>query len=47
VPPGLPTEVVVVFDVPPDATGLRLGIAEDLGATAEPRPSAFAIRLEE
>lgn len=47
VPPGLPTEAVVVFDVPPDATGLKLGIAEDLGATSEPRPSAFVIRLEE
>jgi hypothetical protein len=47
IPPGLPTEAVVVFDVPPDATGLKLGIAEDLGATAEPRPDPFAIRLEE
>jgi hypothetical protein len=46
VPPGLPTEAVVVFDVPPDAVGLTLGVAEDLGATSEPRPSAFAIRLE-
>ena len=46
VPPGLPTEAVVVFDVPPDATGLTLGVAEDLGATSEPRPDPFAIRLE-
>jgi hypothetical protein len=45
VPPGLPTEAVVVFDVPPDATGLTLGVAEDLGATSEPRPSTFSIPL--
>src|SRR3954470_21982609 len=37
IPPGLPTEAVVVFDVPPDATGLTLGIAEDSATTAEPR----------
>jgi hypothetical protein len=47
IPPGLPTEAVVVFDVPPDATGLTLGVAEELGATSEPRPDPFAIRLEE
>jgi hypothetical protein len=46
VPPGLPTEAVVVFDVPPDATGLSLGVAEDLAATSEPQPFPFAIRLE-
>jgi hypothetical protein len=45
VPPGLPTEAVVVFDVPPDATGLTLGVAEELGATSEPRPSTFSIPL--
>jgi Domain of unknown function (DUF4352) len=45
--PGLPTEAVVIFDVPPDATGLTLGVAEDLGATSEPQPDPFAIRLEE
>ena len=47
VAPGLPTEAIVVFDVPPDATGLPLGVAEDLGATSEPRPFPFAIRLEQ
>jgi hypothetical protein len=45
IPPGLPTEAVVVFDVPPDATGLTLGVAEELGATSEPHPSTFSIPL--
>jgi hypothetical protein len=47
IPPGLPTEAVVVFDVPPDATGLILGVDEEQAATNEGWPSAFAIRLEE
>ena len=47
VAPGLSTEAVVVFDVPPDATGLSLEVAEDLGATSEPRPFPCAIRLEQ
>jgi len=43
----LPTDAVVDFVVPPDATGVSLGVAEDLAATSEPRPFLFAIRLEQ